>query len=192
MATRSSPHELRLRWPNDVEFGFDAGAVCLELLTTGGVGRYAAHDSVPTPTLLTRWLALSRLRVPNAASTVDDMPVVARLRTAVWDMAQAQLAGRPRPADAVAALNEIAASPPLVPVLTSGAREWAPATATQALSSIARDAVELFGGDAAARVRECTAENCQLVFVDLSRPGQRRWCSMDRCGNRAKQRARRR
>ncbi|MFD0786561.1 CGNR zinc finger domain-containing protein [Micromonospora azadirachtae] len=35
-------------------------------------------------------------------------------------------------------------------------------------------------------MRECGAHNCHLVFVDTSRPGQRRWCSMERCGNRHK------
>ncbi|SDM44826.1 CGNR zinc finger domain-containing protein [Allokutzneria albata] len=192
MPTGSTLHELRLRWPNDVEFGFDAGAVCLELLTTGGVGRYAAYDSVPTPADFTAWLARSRLGVAAAKSTVDDMPVLSRLRTAMWDIAQAQLAGRPHPHAAVAELNSVAAAPSLVPALSGNARAWAKPTAAQALSTIARDAVELFGSPAVSRLRECSADNCQLVFVDLSRPGQRRWCSMDRCGNRAKQRARRR
>ena len=192
MAIGSTPHELRLRWPNDVEFGFDAGAACLELLTTGGVGRYTAHDSVPTPEDVTAWLERSRLGVTAAKSTVDDMPVLAALRSAIWDIAQAQLADRPRPRAAVATVNDIAATPCLVPALSGSTRAWSKPTAAQALSTLARDAVELFGDPAAARLRECSADNCQLVFVDLSRPGRRRWCSMDRCGNRAKQRARRR
>ncbi|GAA4019513.1 CGNR zinc finger domain-containing protein [Allokutzneria multivorans] len=191
MTTGSTPHELRLRWPGDVEFGFDAGAVCLELLTTGGVGRYTAHDSLPTPAALTAWLERSRLGVA-AKSTVDDLDVLSRLRTAIWDIAQAHLKGQALPRAAVSALNSVAASPPLVPALSSSGRTRSKPTAAQALSTIARDAVELFGTPARERLRECSADNCQLVFVDLSRPGQRRWCSMDRCGNRAKQRARRR
>ncbi|WP_086827637.1 ABATE domain-containing protein [Allokutzneria sp. NRRL B-24872] len=191
MTTGSTPHELRLRWPGDVEFGFDAGAVCLELLTTGGIGRYVEHDSLTSPAALTAWLARSRLDV-TAKSTVDDLVVLSRLRTAIWDIAQAQLNDRALPRAAVSALNAVAASPSLVPTLSGGAREWSRPAAAQALSSIARDAVELFGSSARERLRECSADDCQLVFVDLSRPGQRRWCSMDRCGNRAKQRARRR
>jgi len=35
-------------------------------------------------------------------------------------------------------------------------------------------------------VRQCAADDCALMFVDTSRPGQRRWCSMDLCGNRSK------
>ncbi|MBW8872916.1 MAG: CGNR zinc finger domain-containing protein, partial [Leifsonia sp.] len=36
------------------------------------------------------------------------------------------------------------------------------------------------------RIRECSAEDCRLVYLDTSRSGTRRWCSMHRCGNRAK------
>jgi predicted RNA-binding Zn ribbon-like protein len=69
-------------------------------------------------------------------------------------------------------------------------REWGPdATGTQLLSAVARDAVDLFGGPHAHRIRECASDDCHLVFVDTSRPGRRRWCSMEHCGNRHKVRA---
>ncbi|GIN63318.1 hypothetical protein J27TS8_33110 [Robertmurraya siralis] len=38
------------------------------------------------------------------------------------------------------------------------------------------------------RIRICSADDCQWVFVDHSRPGTGRWCSMKACGNRAKNR----
>jgi predicted RNA-binding Zn ribbon-like protein len=76
-----------------------------------------------------------------------------------------------------------------VPLLDGGAARVAGGDATAALSTLARDAIDLFGGPLAGRVRECAADNCGLLFVDTSRPGRRRWCSMERCGNRAKVRA---
>ena len=73
-----------------------------------------------------------------------------------------------------------------------GLRSWAtPVTGAQLLATIARDAIELFTGPYADRVRECAGDNCALIFVDTSRPGSRRWCSMERCGNRHKVRAHR-
>jgi hypothetical protein len=36
------------------------------------------------------------------------------------------------------------------------------------------------------RIRICSAHDCQWVFVDHSRPGTGKWCSMKACGNRAK------
>ncbi len=38
------------------------------------------------------------------------------------------------------------------------------------------------------RVKECGSENCNWLFVDLSRNRSRRWCDMKDCGNRAKAR----
>lgn len=56
-------------------------------------------------------------------------------------------------------------------------------TATDSLSSIARDAIDLLSGDLRSRIRECENPKCGLMFVDASRPGKRRWCLMKRCGN---------
>ncbi|WP_353943925.1 CGNR zinc finger domain-containing protein [Streptomyces sp. HUAS MG91] len=54
------------------------------------------------------------------------------------------------------------------------------------LTLIARDGVDLLTGRHSHRIRECAAPDCTLLFVDVSRPGRRRWCSMDVCGARAK------
>jgi predicted RNA-binding Zn ribbon-like protein len=54
------------------------------------------------------------------------------------------------------------------------------------LSLLARDALDLVSSPALARVRRCADPTCGALFYDGSRPGHRRWCSMDVCGNRAK------
>jgi len=36
------------------------------------------------------------------------------------------------------------------------------------------------------RIRKCAADDCGFIFVDNSRAGSRRWCSMTACGNRNK------
>ncbi|GAC1400549.1 MAG: CGNR zinc finger domain-containing protein [Chloroflexota bacterium] len=38
------------------------------------------------------------------------------------------------------------------------------------------------------KVRECDGDPCGFLFIDRSRNGQRRWCDMAHCGNRAKAR----
>ena len=37
-------------------------------------------------------------------------------------------------------------------------------------------------------IRQCEDDACGWLFVDRSRGGRRRWCSMADCGNRAKAR----
>ncbi|MEU9869214.1 CGNR zinc finger domain-containing protein [Actinomadura sp. NPDC048021] len=39
------------------------------------------------------------------------------------------------------------------------------------------------------RLRHCEGTGCVLWFLDTSRSGRRRWCSMSGCGNRAKVKA---
>lgn len=49
---------------------------------------------------------------------------------------------------------------------------------------LARSASELLTQADVARLRKC--EVCVLHFLDVSKKGSRRWCSMNYCGNRAK------
>lgn len=60
------------------------------------------------------------------------------------------------------------------------------------LAPLARAAAELFTSVDPARVRRCAAPPCRRWFLDASRNGSRVWCSMERCGNRAKVSAHRR
>jgi predicted RNA-binding Zn ribbon-like protein len=54
--------------------------------------------------------------------------------------------------------------------------------------SLARDAEALLCSDAASRIRICAATGCGWAFLDTSKNGTRRWCSMQICGNREKAR----
>ncbi len=55
-----------------------------------------------------------------------------------------------------------------------------------ALVGIARAAAEVIEEGGRARVRRCGNPACVLFFLDTSRTGRRRWCSMAVCGNRMK------
>jgi CGNR zinc finger len=46
--------------------------------------------------------------------------------------------------------------------------------------------LDLVSGGDVGRVRRCTNPDCNILFLDTSRPGKRRWCSMATCGNQAK------
>jgi len=179
-------------------FAFDAGALCLEFATTGGKGWRKRWETLHQPADLAAWAARSRL---GAAAALDpggmrltpaDLAAASALREAIWHAAtEVALGRRARRAD-LEAINAAAAAPPMVPAFgrSDRQRSWVtPVTGAQLLSTVARDAIELFTGPHASRIRQCDGPRCSLVFVDTSRPGQRRWCSMERCKNIDKQRA---
>jgi predicted RNA-binding Zn ribbon-like protein len=187
---RSSATGRRLVDPKGGSFFFDAGALCLDFAHSGGEGRYAVFETLHTPGDLAEWLAqpplAAELTVPASAG---DLTVAKALRQAIWDVAHARAAHHPLPADGVAIINRAAAAAPLQPALSGDgtAMDWSPPVlARQALSSLAREMIELLAGPLGERIRECASDNCPLVFVDTSRPGARRWCAMERCGNRHK------
>jgi predicted RNA-binding Zn ribbon-like protein len=57
-----------------------------------------------------------------------------------------------------------------------------------ALGPIALAAVELFTEGDFSRIKECGGHACGWLFYDASKNNRRRWCEMEVCGNRAKQR----
>jgi predicted RNA-binding Zn ribbon-like protein len=183
---------LGLRSSEGTRFVFDAGSLCLEFLTTGGPGTLSGYETLHTPDDLAGWCAASRLHLApgDVHISVGEFRAARWLREALWRLARALVQGRPPHPRDIDEVNQAAQLPPLVPQIAAAEHSrYLPADAFQVLSSIARDAVELFTGPLAARVRECAAPDCSLVFVDTSRPGRRRWCTMERCGNRHKVRS---
>ncbi len=78
--------------------------------------------------------------------------------------------------------------------MTPQGYRWAPSAEAGGLAALAaelaRDAADLLvDAETLALVKECHGEGCGWLFVDESRGGNRRWCSMQSCGNRAKARA---
>lgn len=51
---------------------------------------------------------------------------------------------------------------------------------------IVHAAIQLLTGPQAARIRRCASDSCDWLFLDSSKRGNRRWCDMAVCGNRAK------
>ncbi|MFF5369030.1 CGNR zinc finger domain-containing protein [Streptomyces sp. NPDC013187] len=175
-------------------YRFDPGTLCLELTTTGGPGTFARWEVLHEPADLVTWAARSRL--PDGLDltvSAEELRRARTLRDAVFLLAADRAHGRPLQAAHLDVVNAAAAAPPLVArIEPDGTRSWAPgATGSRLLATVARDAIDLFTGAYADRVRECGGRNCYLLFVDTSRPGRRRWCAMEHCGNREKARVHR-
>jgi predicted RNA-binding Zn ribbon-like protein len=187
-----------------VRFREGAGRLCLDFIRTlRHRGTPAAAEELPDGSALAAWVRQCGpcgLDVASDSAPTAQAAQARELREAVHALITATVrTGDPASCgDAVRRhVNRAAATPVPVPVLdASGRILWRaddPVTATLAL--IARDALDLVTSTAVTRVRECADQNCGALFLDGSRPGTRRWCSMGTCGNRAKKttlRARRR
>jgi len=59
-------------------------------------------------------------------------------------------------------------------------------SAASLLAPVVWSAGDLLVGSQLAKLRECSNDKCLWLFLDDSKNGTRRWCSMQACGNRAK------
>lgn len=177
-----------------VRWWFDSGSFALDFAYTGPVGASGGPEAeqLHSPDDLTAWLR-ERFPMPVSAARSRDLFDATALRESVRRLALAASVGEPLRTDDVDIVNLYAATPDIPPSLGGGARQAGRSVQTvgQALSTIARDAVDLFGEANAGRIRVCAGDDCDIVFLDTSRAASRRWCSMQRCGNRAKVRAHR-
>ncbi|MCW2887487.1 MAG: hypothetical protein JWL58_4349 [Streptosporangiaceae bacterium] len=172
----SATRGLTLHSHTGVAYRFDPGALCLELLTTGGPGPYRRYEVLHQPADLGAWADRSRL-TPTPVLEISEAEVAdaRRLRHALFQAVLAHTRGEPHAPGDVEVINEAAARPPLAPAIgPGGQQQWTGTTSgTHLLATVARDAVELLTGPFAHRIRTCAAEDCHLVYVDASRPGRR-------------------
>ncbi|MFI7586341.1 CGNR zinc finger domain-containing protein [Spongisporangium articulatum] len=170
---------------------FRTGRACLNFAHTGETPYWVEPELVYDQASLERWLA-HILGVADIQARPRDVGAAHRLRGSILQLARARAEGRSLAEDDVRTINTFAAAAPPVPEMTAaGAIASVSTSATAGLSAIARDAIDLFTGPLGHRIRVCAAEDCELLFVDSSQPGTRRWCSMQRCGNLTKLRTHR-
>ena len=177
-----------------VPWFFDAGADSLEFVYSGKVTRgESTEERLHEPRDLGRWLAARIERVDADEVTDGELADALQLRGALTGLYLAVADGDPLSPDDIDTVNLFAATPDVPPALAGGQRQAGAGRIRvgQVLSTLARDAIEVFGSIDEGRVRACDAADCRMVFHDESRTNNRRWCSMERCGNRAKVRAHR-
>lgn len=179
-----SPNQAQL--PEDRDgFRFRGDHLALDLAATLAARlKERPRELLGTPADLDRWLVSSGLAQSPPGAEPQDAELARDLREAIYAIAAGQSDGAARER-----LNAVAALPAARPRLTASGRLVREGSARQLLATIAREAVELLGSDDRARIRACEGDGCALLFLDLSRSGRRRWCSMAGCGNRAKARA---
>lgn len=153
--------------------------LALDLVNTEWNERGQRIDFLAHPAARHAWLCSAGLDV------VSDLGLRAlrQARTAIRHVLE-----RPHDPTALAAVNEVLSHGTLRLVVTpSGveqqveldAEHWRAAwKAAENLTTLLRAKPE--------RVRHCAHPECILYFLDTTRQGTRRWCSMSTCGNRSK------
>ncbi|MEC3953968.1 ABATE domain-containing protein [Nocardia sp. CDC153] len=148
----------------------------------------APRERLDTPARLRLWLQAADFDIPHVSST--DLHHALELREAIYRIGSAITAGKhPNPTD-VDTLNAIAAAGHAKAVLEQGKRAQWHLTKTSpvrdALSILATNAIHTLGGPTRPRIKSCEGPGCAGLYVDTSRALNRRWCSMNTCGNKAK------
>ncbi len=154
------------------------------------VADWIAHASL--------WAAddVERLRAELAASPergADLLTSALALRSAIQDVGAAIAAEAPPPAAGLKTLASLHARFLLRASLVAakGACRWAWSVEASpieaALGPIALSAVKLFTEGDFSRIKRCDGHACGWLFCDATKNNRRRWCEMEVCGNRAKQ-----
>lgn len=138
-------------------------------------------------------LLLARAR-EGPAKAAAALAAALELRHVLHDVLSAAAHGRRPDAPRLRAFNESLAEALArleLGVGRSGFRwEWKGASGDleSPLWPVVRAAALLLTSDERPLLKDCANANCGWLFVDRSRRGNRRWCDMRECGNRAKAR----
>jgi predicted RNA-binding Zn ribbon-like protein len=178
--------------------------LCLDFANTFAWQDGMAVDSLSGPVELLRWCkehgavdaaTFARLDYWSTGSAAESAAMFAdavMLRGSLYRVFFA-LAHRETPAARdVAALNSALAGAPMRHTLIAvddgfGWRlEADRRPAASLLAPVLWSAGDLLVSPEVARIRHCANEKCLWLFLDDSKNGSRRWCSMQLCGNRAK------
>jgi predicted RNA-binding Zn ribbon-like protein len=169
-----------------VGFSFLAGNLALDFVATVAERDTTALERVPTPDALAAWFADAG--VVDAPPAADDAGLARalELREAIWRLLLAVRDSPPLPAGDRALVNRLAgAAPPAPEVLPDGSVRVS-GDLDACLASVARAAADALRPEQRARIKWCEGDRCTRTFVDSSRGGNRRWCGMAGCGDRAK------
>ena len=169
----------------------------IDLCLTFANTRYWRGASEPTEDLrapgdLLRWASevecLPNAMVRRCEPSDEMLGEAVELREIIYRCFAATAAGRSPSERDLGALNAVLSdAPPRQRVRANGWDVgWAEASTSTLLAPVLWSAADLLVGNQRSRVRQCANPACGWLFLDSSKGGNRRWCSMSACGNRAK------
>ena len=164
---------------------FVCGNPALDFAATLRARRSVCFEMFTTPARLNAWYVESGIVDAVSPGNEVDIEQATTVREAIYQLVTARRLGAEYDGAALTVVNNAARKPPSVPQLTPSGR-WTQATPEEALSTVARHAIELLSGDDVPLLKECGNPECTRIYIDRSRGMRRQWCGMESCGNKIK------
>jgi predicted RNA-binding Zn ribbon-like protein len=150
-----------------------------------------ADDVLRAPADLRRWgqrygLLGSRVRVDRV-----ELRRAIQARELLYRLFLARATGQTLPAGELAAVGDLAASAFHAAALEPAADgtigwRWPSSELSTIRHVVVTSAVGLLTSVSGTRLKQCPGEHCGWFFLDTTKRGNRRWCSMSECGQDAK------
>ncbi len=182
------------------------GSLALDFANTeSGRGTNSHQNHLRSAETVADWIAhapilaaddLERLRAELSASPERGKDLLATalvLRSAIQNVGSAIAAGAAPSGDALADLSRLhvrfLSRATLIPDTPAYRWAWSmnASPVEAALGPIALSAVKLVTEGDFSRIKRCDGHACGWLFLDSTKNNRRRWCEMEVCGNRAKQ-----
>ncbi|MEU4346076.1 CGNR zinc finger domain-containing protein [Streptomyces sp. NPDC023838] len=164
---------------------FVCGNPALDFVATLRARRSLRFEMFVTPDRLNAWYVESGIVDAVSPSRESDIEEATTVREAMYQLVTARRLAEDYDGAALTVLNNAARKPSAVPQLTPSGR-WTQATPEEALSVVARHAIELLSGPDVPLLKECGNPECTRTYIDRSRGMRRQWCGMESCGNKIK------
>lgn len=180
------------------------GRLCLDFLNTQVHKPKGAVDLISTPEQLLHWLELANLISHEASERLSRewqegdngksaWQQAVELRAFLRPIMEALIAGQPVPSASVERLNSVLHEHPAYLTLrydeegqftqeaqfdTDEMHDWIPV--------IAQDTADFLCQADYSLLKQCDGVGCIRLFYDTTKNHKRRWCSVEKCGRRAK------
>lgn len=174
---------------------FDGGILCLDFVNTiDNRKKVGTCDYLSTFKDLLLWYARTGALSPKIIHTLErlakDYPQKAAvvfekslvLRELLHRLFTVMIAGKsPAPADLMQFNTYIGEAYANIELTAAGKLQFNAPALEQVYWWLVKSAVELYTAGKPAQIKECPA--CGWLFLDKSRNGSRKWCSMSTCGD---------
>lgn len=176
------------------ELRYDAGSLVLNLAATvgrRGAGKTHRVERLADIEALVRWCAGVGIDIAADVDWDSLLTELRDLREASWEVLTADLHHKPVGLSTVQRIEAWARADVPLPRLVSGRHgpqaHMAALDQAAVCASVTRDLLALLSdSERRNHLRECASDDCRMIYLLAPGARQRRWCSMSRCGNRAK------